>query len=100
LREVLHEALDHGPSAWAVVAERAMLKALEGGCRVPVGALGMVDGTVVRLRGVVASTDGALLYRGEAVGEEPEEIGGCLARDLLAQGADVVLGEIREVRSR
>jgi porphobilinogen deaminase len=53
---------------------------------------------VVRLRGVVISPDGALVYRGEAEGEEPEEVGERLARDLLVQGAAVVLGEIREVR--
>jgi hydroxymethylbilane synthase len=101
LRETIREALDHGPSARAVRAERAMLNTLEGGCRVPVGALGeMVDGERTWLRGLVASTDGALLYRGEAVGEAPEEVGERLARDLLAQGAAVVLGEIREVRSR
>jgi hydroxymethylbilane synthase len=101
LRETIREALNHEPSARIVRAERAMLNALEGGCRVPVGALGRIgDGTEVWLRGVVASTDGALLYRGEAVGEEPEEVGARLARDLLAQGAAVVLGEIREVRNR
>ena len=101
LREIFREALDHGRSAQAVRAERAMLNALEGGCRVPVGALGTrVDDTGVWLQGVVASTDGALLYRGEAVGEDPEEVGERLARDLLAQGAAVVLGEIREVRSK
>jgi hydroxymethylbilane synthase len=101
LRETIGETLDHGPSARAVRAERAMLNTLEGGCRVPVGALGeIVAGHRVWLRGVVVSTDGALLYRGEAVGEEPEEVGERLARDLLAQGAAVVLGEIREVRSR
>ena len=98
LRETIHEALDHEPSARAVRAERAMLNALEGGCRVPVGALGSVEGSKVRLRGVVASRDGGVVYRGEAEGEEPEEVGGRLARDLLAQGASVVLGEIREVR--
>jgi hydroxymethylbilane synthase len=101
LRDTIHEVLNHEPSARTVRAERAMLNAREGGCRVPVGALGSVgDGTEVWLRGVVASTDGALLYRGEAVGGEPEEVGTRLARDLLAQGAAVVLGEIREVRNR
>jgi hypothetical protein len=34
------------------------------------------------------------------VGEEPEEVGGRLARELLEQGAAVVLDEIREVRSK
>jgi hydroxymethylbilane synthase len=99
LRGRIREALNHGPTEKAVLAERAMLRTLEGGCRVPVGALGIAEDGVVRLRGVVASPDGALVYRGEAEGEEPEEVGGRLAQDLLGQGAAVVLGEIREVRS-
>ena len=100
LRETVGEALNHEETGRAVRAERALLKALEGGCRVPVGALGDVEGSRVRLRGVVASPDGALVYRDEAEGEKPEEVGRRLARDLLDQGAAVVLGEIREVRSR
>ena len=99
LRGTIREALEHEPSALAVRAERAMLNALEGGCRVPVGALGAVEGSKVWLRGVVASPDGALVYRGEGEGEKPEEVGRRLARELLEQGAAVVLGEIREVRS-
>ncbi len=94
----IREVLNHGSSEVTARAERAMLNALEGGCRVPVGAFGMVKGPKVRLRGVVASPDGALLYRGEAEGEEPEKVGRRLAWDLLEQGAAVVLGEIREVR--
>lgn len=100
LRETIREALNHRPTEEAVRAERAMLRTLEGGCRVPVGALGIVEGNLVRLRGIVASPDGALVYRGEARGEAPEGVGERLARELLDQGAEVVLGEIREVRSR
>lgn len=98
LRGRIRDALNHAESERSTLAERAMLRALEGGCRVPVGALGTVEGDTLRLRGVVASPDGALLYEGEAEGEEPEEVGGRLARDLLDQGAALVLGEIREVR--
>jgi len=98
LRESIREALDHEPTEKAVLAERAMLRALEGGCRVPVGATSTVGGLVVRLGGLVISPDGALAYRGEAEGEEPEEVGKRLAFDLLEQGAAVVLGEVREVR--
>ena len=98
LRGLIRDALNHGPTERAVLAERAMLRALEGGCRVPVGASSTVEESVVRLRGVVISPDGALAYRGEAEGEEPEEVGKRLARDLLEQGAAVVLGEVREVR--
>jgi hydroxymethylbilane synthase len=98
LREPIREALDHEPTEKAVLAERAMLRALEGGCRVPVGATSVVSGSVVRLGGVVISPDGALAYRGKAEGEEPEEVGKRLAFDLLEQGAAMVLGEVREVR--
>jgi hydroxymethylbilane synthase len=98
LRGLVREALNHRPTERVVLAERAMLRALEGGCRVPVGASSVARGNVVRLRGVVISPDGTLVYRGEAEGEEPEEVGERLARDLLEQGAAVVLGEIREVR--
>ena len=98
LRGLVRRVLNHGPTERSVLAERAMLRALEGGCRVPVGAISDVRGTVVRLRGVVVSPDGALAYRGEAEGEEPEEVGERLALDLLEQGAAAVLGEIRQAR--
>ncbi len=91
-------ALNHKTTERAVLAERAMLRALEGGCRVPVGASSVVEGSVVRLSGIVISPDGALVYRGVAEGEEPEEVGQRLGFDLLEQGAAVVLGEVREVR--
>ena len=100
LRGRIREVLNHRPTERSVLAERALLRTLEGGCRVPVGASGVVHGAGVRLSGVVASPDGALVYRGEAEGEEPEEIGERLAWGLLEQGAEIILGEIREVRSR
>jgi hydroxymethylbilane synthase len=95
LRSHIHEVLNHEASERAALAERAMLRALEGGCRLPVGAHGFVEGGVLRLRGVVASLDGSRVYRGEAEGEEPEEVGGRLARGLLERGAALVLGEVR-----
>jgi hydroxymethylbilane synthase len=51
------------------------------------------------LQALVASPDGTLVYRGEAEGQYPEEVGVRLARHLLERGAAEVLGEIREVRS-
>ena len=98
LRETVRGALNHPPTELAVRAERNMLRTLEGGCRVPVGALAVARDEDVRLRGIVASPDGALVYRADAVGSDPDEVGERLARDLLQQGAEVVLGEVREVR--
>lgn len=97
-REV-RATLNHEPTERAVLAERAMLRTLEGGCRVPVGGHASVEDDKVRLRGIVASPDGALVYKGEAEGEDPEAVGERLAENLLEQGAGVILGEVREVRS-
>ena len=99
LREAVREALNDREGEKVALAERALLRSLEGGCRVPVGALGAVEGGEVRLRGLVASPDGAMVYEGTAAGPEPEEVGKRLARDLLGQGAGIVLAEIQEVRS-
>lgn len=99
LRKTIRSALTHAPTERAVRAERAMLHALEGGCRVPVGGHAVSMDNGVLLRGLVASPDGALLYKDEVEGEVPEEVGERLARRLLGRGAGMILGEIREARA-
>ncbi len=98
-RETIRDALVHEPTENAVRAERAMLHTLEGGCRVPVGGRATYENGVVRLKGLVASPDGALMYKDEVEGESPEEVGETLARRLLDRGAAVILGEVREARA-
>ena len=78
-------------------AERALLRALEGGCQVPIGALAAVDGDRLLLRGLVASLDGARIIRVEESGsiEDAEAVGRRAAESLLARGAREVLDAIR-----
>jgi hydroxymethylbilane synthase len=85
--------LDHRETHLAVLAERAMLRRLGGGCQVPIAALATVCGREVFLRGLIASTDGATVIRGEARGaaEEPDTVGRDLAEVLLERGGSVVL---------
>lgn len=97
--ERVRELLNVRDAEDAVLAERAMMRALEGGCRVPVGASSAVEGEVIRLKGLVASPDGSLVYRAEGRGETPEEVGNLVARDLVEQGASIVLAEIQEART-
>lgn len=99
LQKTIRDALVHEPTENAVRAERAMLHTLEGGCRVPVGGRATYENGVVRLKGLVASPDGALMYKDEVEGESPEEVGETLARRLLDRGAAVILGEVREARA-
>jgi len=91
------EALSHRETALAVRAERALMRALEGGCQVPIGAHGMLrDGRLV-LEGVVASVDGTRLVRDvmEGPADDPEKLGTDLAEVLLGKGAEEILDEIR-----
>jgi hydroxymethylbilane synthase len=84
----------HDPDTFAeVTAERAFLNRLGGGCHVPVGARGQVDGEQLKLLGVVANPDGSSLLRGEAAGcvAHAEELGCELAERLLSQGARDIL---------
>lgn len=92
--------LEHGPTRTAVTAERALLRALEGGCQIPIGALARSDGDAFRIDAFVAGLDGTpFLAGGERFsGDEPGAAGAAgerLAERLRAQGADRVLDEIR-----
>lgn len=81
-----------------VTAERALLDWLEGGCQVPIGALAVPDGAGrIWLRGVVASLDGEWIIRGERRGflSEAGDLGRALAEELLAQGGQEILEQIR-----
>jgi hydroxymethylbilane synthase len=81
----------------ATTAERAFLRALEGGCQVPIGALAVTEGDELLLDGFVASLDGATYLRDIARGpvDEPEAVGQTLAARLRKLGADDVLSEVR-----
>jgi hydroxymethylbilane synthase len=88
----------HDPrTAAAVLAERAFLGALEGGCQVPIAALARVEREVVSIDGLVAGLDGSVVLRSSAAGpaERPAEVGRALARDLIDRGADRLLDEVR-----
>jgi hydroxymethylbilane synthase len=87
-------AVNDPPTARAVRAERRVLRDLEGGCRLPVSALGtaLPDGAL-RLAGAVAAPDGARVIRVALTGElkEPEALGAALASRLLEMGARELL---------
>jgi hydroxymethylbilane synthase len=92
----LLSGLDHAPSKTAVLAERALLQRLQGGCQVPIAAHATLAGTGVTLEGLVASVDGKELIRDIVQGtvEDPESIGIQLAERLLARGGDKILRAI------
>ena len=85
-------------TAVCVKAERALLKALEGGCQVPIGALAEIQGEQLYLRGIVGSLNGTILLKDQETGsiETPEQIGITLAQRFLDNGAQQILDSIRQ----
>jgi len=96
--EKVASSLDDFTTHIAILAERALMKRLEGGCQVPIGALGQIRDGKLSLQAVVASLDGKKLFRDEIRGslDEAESLGVRLAEKLLEMGADEILREIRE----
>lgn len=88
--------LEHPETRIRVLTERAMNRALQGGCQVPIGAYALVQGEEVWLRGLVGSPDGSRVIRDEIRGPlaDGEALGHTLAQRLLADGADVILAEV------
>lgn len=85
--------LDHAPTRIAVAAERALLKELEGGCQVPLGALAQIVAGELVIDACIASVDGARYIRNRMSGriEDAEPIGRKLAREMIAAGGAEIL---------
>ncbi|MBX2992009.1 MAG: hydroxymethylbilane synthase [Bacteroidetes bacterium] len=96
-------SLHHHITAQAALAERALLRKLEGGCQVPIGTFGRVDAekNELKLDAIVGSLDGKTIVRGKMHGSvsSAENIGSKLAETLLAGGADRILDAIRSTAS-
>jgi len=82
------------PATWnAVLAERAFLEALGGGCLVPIGALALTAEGRLHLRGVVLPVDGRERIADEEAGplDQSTTIGRRLAERMLDAGARALL---------
>ncbi|MFT5296548.1 MAG: hydroxymethylbilane synthase [Colwellia sp.] len=80
-----------------VLAERAMNRALEGGCQVPIGSYAVIqENGEMFLRGLVGATDGSEILTSEITGsiDNAEQLGNTLADQLLEKGADKILRQV------
>ena len=89
--------INHLPTWQCVTAERTFLRELGGGCRAPIATLGTIDGTKLRLEGMVASPTGKNVLRDSIDGDitSSEELGMKLARKMLEMGASEFIAEAR-----
>ena len=93
--------LHHPKTERACLAERALLRALEGGCSVPIGVETSWRGEKLLMKALVASTDGKRVIETEMVAEpddDPDDFGKRVARVLIDLGASPILKEIEAKR--
>lgn len=88
--------LDDKNSRICILAERSMNQYLQGGCQVPIACYSQLDGDVLTLQGLVGRTDGSKIIKATLKGcaTQAEDLGRKLAKQLLDEGADVILQEL------
>ncbi len=89
-------AIDDPATHRYVDAERAVLAAVGGSCKVPIGVYATADGGVTSLDAIVLSVDGsrAAHSRRERAGADPMYLVPLVLEDLEAQGAREILAQI------
>jgi hydroxymethylbilane synthase len=84
---------DHAETRACVTAERAVLRTLQGGCQIPLGALAHVHGDQLHLEAAVFSARGTEHVQSSDEGPvaEADAIGARLGAALIEAGADDIL---------
>jgi hydroxymethylbilane synthase len=98
------QKLDDHASRLATTAERALLRRLEGGCQVPLGAICRLgDNGTLSLYAVVCALDGSKMLQAKAempaTAANAVSLGQRVAEDLLSQGAAGLIANERTARS-
>jgi len=83
----LVQSLNHEPTWQGIVAERAFLETMGGGCSTAVTSQGVVNGDTIRLRGMALGNDGILYASEEGSVLALEKVARRLAHRLLEMGA-------------
>ena len=87
--------LNHQTTSDCVVAERSLVRVLDGGCDVPIASYAVPEADGFWLRALVGSVEGNSLLEAEARGSDPEALGEQVAQTLLERGAAAILEAVR-----
>ncbi len=87
--------LAHEETSRRVIAERTVVRRLDGGCDVPIASFAVAEGDFLWLRARVGSPDGKTVIVSEARGSEPEALGLEVADALITKGAAEILKATR-----
>ncbi len=100
IREI-RACLNNPVSETCLLAERAFLKKLEGGCSIPAFGHAILDGDEITLTAGLASLDGSRILRTTEKGpaQDPEALGKMVGEYILKNGGREMLAEIRRLQA-
>ena len=99
-REKIRACLNNPDSESCLLAERAYLRTMEGGCSIPAFGNAVLDGDTLILRGGLASLDGKTVLSKTEKGprDQADAIGERLGEYILENGGREILAEIKRIQ--
>lgn len=100
-RQIIRQAVNHPDTEYRLLAERAFLKTLKGGCSIPAFCMAELAGDEqMKVTGGMISLDGQTIIKNTLTGARgnAEQLGDKMAQLTLEQGGADILAAIREER--
>lgn len=94
---LVRSSVNHAITEARLIAERAFLRKMDGGCSIPVFGLATIKGETLEITGGVISLDGREMIREQMQGaiEDAQQLGEALGNLVLEKGGDRILQEIK-----
>ena len=96
LSTAIRQLCNDEPTEACLLAERHLLAQLDGGCSVPVFGHAKQHADGLHLQAGVLGLQGEVELKATGIGTDPETLGKAVAQDLIAQGAQTLLQDIRK----
>ena len=96
-KEKIKNLLNHSPTESRLLAERAYLRKLQGGCSIPVFALASLDGDELSITGGIISLNGEEMVKETLTANKSDAdlLGTQLGESILSKGGDKILAEMK-----
>ncbi|HEY3402235.1 MAG TPA: hydroxymethylbilane synthase [Ohtaekwangia sp.] len=97
-KEILERWVNHQPTEVCLRAERSFLKTLHGGCSIPAFGFAQHEGDMISLKAGIISLDGQRVIKVKRVAapNEVKALGEAVANEVLTNGGEQILKEIRQ----
>jgi hydroxymethylbilane synthase len=96
-KEIIERWVNHPETEACIRAERSFLKAIQGGCSIPVFGYAHLEGNLISLKGGIISLDGTQVIKVKQTGiiEDAKELGEAVAKEVLSRGGAEILKSIK-----